>query len=67
MCIAGGISPASLIGDTPEEIDRQVKTLLAEMKKASGFIFTLPFNAIGPASIENVKAMTDAVHRYGVY
>lgn len=30
------------------------------MKKAAGFIFTLPFNAIGPAKIENVLARTEA-------
>jgi hypothetical protein len=37
------------------------------MKSARGFIFTLPFNAIGPAKIENVKRMTEAVRRYGNY
>lgn len=67
MCIAGGISPAVLIGGTPEEIDGRVKSLLEEMKKARGFIFTLPFNAIGPAKVENVIAMTEAVHKYGAY
>ena len=67
MCIAGGISPALLIGGTVKEVDTRVKELLDEMKTASGFIFTLPFNAIGPAKIENVAAMTDAVHNYGIY
>ena len=67
MCIAGGISPSLLIGGSVQEIDLQVKKLLTEMKKAPGFIFTLPFNAIGPAKIENVLAMTEAVHRYGGY
>ena len=67
MCIAGGISPSLLIGGSVQEIDLQVKKLLTEMKKAAGFIFTLPFNAIGPAKIENVLAMTEAVHRYGGY
>lgn len=67
MCIAGGISPALLIGGTADEVDTRVKELLDEMKAASGFIFTLPFNAIGPAKVENVAAMTDAVHKYGIY
>jgi uroporphyrinogen-III decarboxylase len=65
LCIAGGISPALLIGGAPAEIDEKVKTLLEEMKTARGFIFTLPFNAIGPAKTENVIAMTEAVHKYG--
>jgi uroporphyrinogen-III decarboxylase len=67
LCIAGGISPALLIGGTPEETDGRVKTLLDDMKTARGFIFTLPFNAIGPAKTENIIAMTDAVHKYGAY
>lgn len=66
-CIAGGISAAALISKQPEDIDEYVKKLLEEMKKSSGFIYTLPFNGIGPAKIENVKAMTAAVRKYGKY
>jgi hypothetical protein len=67
ICIAGGISPALLIGGNPEDVDESVKALLANMKTARGYIFTLPFNAIGPAKTENVIAMTNAVHKYGAY
>ncbi len=67
MCIAGGISPALVNGGTTDEIDERVKTLLEEMKSARGFIFTLPFNAIGPARIENIVTLTKAVHKYGIY
>jgi len=35
------------------------------MKDARGFIYTLPFNAIGTAKTVNLKAMTDAVMKYG--
>ncbi|KPU45322.1 uroporphyrinogen decarboxylase [Oxobacter pfennigii] len=66
-CVAGGISPSLLIGGTPEEVDSRIKLILDEIKPAKGFIFTLPFNAIGPAKIENVKAMTEAVFKYGEY
>lgn len=66
-CIAGGISAAALISKQPEDIDEYVKKLLEEMKKSSGFIYTLPFNGIGPAKIENVKAMTAAIRKYGKY
>ncbi|MEL4105583.1 uroporphyrinogen decarboxylase family protein [Oscillospiraceae bacterium WX1] len=67
MCIGGGCSPALLIGGTPEEVDARVKEILDEMKSCRGFIWTLPFNAIGPAKVENIVAMTEAVHKYGAY
>ena len=67
ICIAGGISPAILIGGTTSEVDEQVKTLLDGVKGDAGFIFTLPFNAIGLAKVENVVAMTEAVYKYGYY
>ena len=67
ICIAAGISPALLIGGAKDEVDAQVKTLVTKMKGERGFIFTLPFNAIGPAKTENVIAMTEAVHKYGTY
>ncbi len=66
-CIAGGIAPAMLIGGTAQDVEDRVKIILDEMKTARGFIFTLPFNAIGPAKIQNVKAMTEAVLKYGQY
>lgn len=66
-CIAGGIPAAALIAKQPEDIDGYVKTLLDEMKQSRGFIYTLPFNGIGPAKIENVKAMTEAIRKYGKY
>lgn len=66
-CIAGGISPSLLIGGTADDVDLRIKEIMQEMKSARGYIFTLPFNAIGPAKAENVRAMTDAVRKYGVY
>lgn len=66
-CIAGGISPSLLIGGHPDEVDESVRVLMEQMKGARGFIYTLPFNAIGPARVENVKAMSDAVKKYGKY
>ncbi len=66
-CVAGGISPSLLIGGTADDVDANVKETMKEMKSARGYIYTLPFNAIGPAKIENIKAMTKAVHKYGEY
>ncbi|MCL2339460.1 MAG: hypothetical protein FWC59_00975 [Actinomycetia bacterium] len=67
ICIAAGISPASLIFAQPAEVRLAVQMLLTTMKKYPGFILTLPFNAIGPARPENVWAMTEAARVYGVY
>jgi uroporphyrinogen-III decarboxylase len=64
-CIAGGIAPSLLISGTPERVDEAVKKIVEEMKTSRGYIYTLPFNAIGDAKPENVKAMTDAVMKYG--
>lgn len=66
-CIAGGVAPSLLVGGTPERVDQEVKSIMDNMKDSRGFIFTLPFNAIGTAKIENVRAMTDAVMKYGNY
>lgn len=66
-CIAGGISPSLLIGGTPKKVEENVKKIMEDLKPGGGFIFTLPFNAIGDAKVENVKAMTEAVMRYGRY
>lgn len=66
-CIAGGVAPSLLIGGTPEKVDEEVKTIIDDMKESRGFIYTMPFNAIGSAKVENVKAMTNAVRKYGKY
>jgi len=66
-CIAGGVAPSLLIGGTPERVEQEVKGILDDMKESSGFIFTLPFNAIGTAKVENVRAMTETVMKYGKY
>ncbi|HCX64174.1 MAG TPA: hypothetical protein DHN33_03065 [Eubacteriaceae bacterium] len=66
-CIAGGISPSILIGGSVSDVEENIEKMLGEMKNARGYIYTLPFNGIGPAKIENIRAMTDAVQKYGEY
>jgi len=67
QCIAGGISPSILIGGTENKVKEEVKNIMNDVKSEGGFIFTLPFNSIGDAKVENVKAMTKAVLEYGKY
>lgn len=64
-CIAGGIAPSWLIGGTPERVTQETERILENMKNTRGYIYTLPFNAIGTAKTENLKAMTEAVLNYG--
>jgi hypothetical protein len=64
-CIAGGIAPSWLIGGTPERVTQEVRRIMGNMKNTRGYIYTLPFNAIGTAKTENLKAMTEAVFNYG--
>ncbi len=67
LCIAAGIDPMYLMSGGPERVRTLVRDLVTEMKSPSGFIYTLQFNAIGMAKEENLVAMTDAVHEFGVY
>ena len=66
-CIAAGISPSLLIGGTPDKVEEAVREIMDALKPGGGFIFTLPFNCLGDAKVENVRAMTDAVMEYGEY
>lgn len=66
-CIAAGISPSLLIGGTPKKVEEGVREIMEILKPGGGFIFTLPFNCIGDAKVDNVRAMTEAVMKYGEY
>lgn len=66
-CIAGGINPSLLISGSEGKVGKEVEDIIKEMKNCEGFIFTLPFNAIGDAKIKNVKKMTETVFAKGKY
>jgi uroporphyrinogen-III decarboxylase len=67
-CVSGGLKSSLVIGGTPEENDLYVKELLDEVKYGGGFILspdvlTLPRDI----PIENLKAVYQAVEKYGYY
>ena len=65
ICIAGGIDPAILITGNEADTREATRRLVEGMKSNPGFIYTLQFNAIGPARPANVWAMTQAVRDFG--
>lgn len=68
-CIMGGPPASLLIGGTPAKIEEYMKELLEDLKPGGGFIVN-PGGASGipnEAKPENVKAMIEAVMKYGVY
>ena len=66
-CIAGGVPSSLLIGSTPEKVREHTKQLLDKMKSGGTFIVSSEFNGMGDAKLENVKAMTETVMKYGNY
>jgi uroporphyrinogen-III decarboxylase len=66
-CLAGGVLSSLLIGGTPEKVDQHVQQLMEDQKPNGGFIVSTEFNGMGDAKVENVKALTEAVMKYGKY
>lgn len=67
-CIMGGPPASLLIGGTPAKVEDYMKSLLEDLKPGGGFIVNPAVSGIpDDAKHENVKAMTEAVMRYGVY
>ncbi|TXT59583.1 MAG: hypothetical protein BAJALOKI2v1_190007 [Promethearchaeota archaeon] len=66
-CLAGGVLSSLLIGGTPEKVDHHIQHLMEDQKPNGGFIVSTEFNGMGDAKVENVKALTEAVMKYGKY
>lgn len=66
-CIAGGILSSLLIGGTPEKVKKHMEETIKKYKPGGGYIVSTEFNGMGDAKIENVKAMTETVMKYGQY
>ncbi len=65
-CIVGG-PPSSLFLSTPAKVDAYVKELLAEVKDGGGFILSPAVPLPAEARPECVRALMDAVKKYGAY
>jgi uroporphyrinogen-III decarboxylase len=66
-CISGNV-PASLIATgSPREVKDYSRRLIENCSEGGGFILAAGTNSIEGASIENLRAMVEAVAEYGVY
>ena len=67
QCIAGGIKDSQFILGTAEEMRQQVKILCETVGQGGGFIISGGCNFPYTAKPENLRALIDAVLKYGVY
>jgi hypothetical protein len=66
-CIAGGILSSLLISGTPDQVKTHMQDTLNKYKPGGGYIVSTEFNGLGDAKVENVKALTETVMKYGQY
>jgi hypothetical protein len=66
MCIQGGVPPTILQAGSPQDIEEHCKRLISVVGKGGGLIVG-PGSAMDYARPENVRAMVDAVRKYGQY
>ncbi len=67
IALKGDVSPTMLTLGTPEEVDVYCKRLIGEVGRGGGFILSQGCDIPIDAKLENVEAMVQAAHRYGVY
>ena len=68
VCIKGNIPASLFIAGTPKNMEEYVKKCIEGCKEGGGYIVDGGVVGIpNQARHENVQAMTDAVHKYGVY
>ncbi|HZK25737.1 MAG TPA: uroporphyrinogen decarboxylase family protein [Oscillospiraceae bacterium] len=67
-CIMGGIDTGMVIGSNPAKLDEYIKELLGEMMPGGGFILSPNVsNMPRETPIENIRAVYEAVEKYGKY
>ncbi|MFX1358419.1 MAG: uroporphyrinogen decarboxylase family protein [Promethearchaeota archaeon] len=68
VCIRGNVPASLLIGGPPKAVDEYVKKCIEGCMEGGGYLVDGGVSGIpNEARHENVQAMTDAVHKYGVY
>lgn len=67
-CIRGNVPASLLITGTPQQVGDYVKDMIEGCAEGGGYLVDGGVSGIpDEAKMENVKAMTDAVFKYGVY
>jgi uroporphyrinogen-III decarboxylase len=68
VTIKGNVPASLLVGGPPSAVEEYVKRSIEGCKEGGGYIVDGGVSGIpNEARHENVQAMTDAVHKYGVY
>lgn len=68
VCIRGNVPASLLIAGPPKAVDEYVKKCIEGCMEGGGYLVDGGVSGIpNEARHENVQAMTDAVHKYGVY
>ena len=68
VCIKGNVPGSLLVAGPPHKVEEYVKKSIEGCMDGGGYIVEGGISGIpDEAKHENVKAMTDAVHKYGVY
>ncbi len=67
LCLVGHINVDTLSRGTPEEVDRLVKEAIVAAAPGGGYICGSSNSVPYYARYENVRAMADAIQKYGVY
>ena len=67
VCLIGNVSVDRLSRGTPEEIDEIVKECIKAAAKGGGYMVSSSNSVPRYAKAENVKAMADAIQKYGRY
>lgn len=67
MCIMGDVPATMLKLGQPEEVEDYCRKLFREVGSGGGFILSSGCTVPVDAKPENVKAMLQSVHRYGIY
>lgn len=66
-CVMGGVPYILLQSASPPEVEEHVKKLIKTCGKGGGYILSTSARLTHEARPENVKAMVDAVKKYGWY
>ena len=64
VALQGNLSPALLSDATPDDVSREAKRLLMEMRGRSGYIFNLGHGVSPAARLENIAALVETVRSF---
>ncbi len=67
VCLSGDVPASLLTVGTPDQVDEHCKRLITEVGKDGGFILSNGCTLPADSKHENVKAMFEAIDKYGRY